>query len=626
MHVRCPFRSAALLLALVASSVGDLRGQAPAAFAELSVPSGARASSLQQIGKIAVYDDGTRLQAWSAHTRIWRGVARSASASVRMANDWLVLRDGAKWDAFSSMRGVWTRLQTSSAAAIVNPASQRNDSILVVRDGDTLHAFSGFTGRWVSQSIPSSAQVRVQRHAAVATDGSLAWGLGAFDMVWRSKGLPGSATVSRADSFGATVESAGQVFGYSAQTRSWSSARLPGGAFTRHGTGDVQLWVGAPLALAYSALQGRFVATSVGGGIVRVGVEDELAYVQTGSGTALFSAPRATWLRTAIPSSASVRTSATVAIFVEATQVHAYSALRASVTTRNESVRALTLARAVAGCQQQNGRPLLFSASSGRWSSPPARALSKAPNMLAHAALLESSGGHLAWSARSDRYVERLHASGAVLFVNPATSIPAIVESGAMHVFDERAARWLSRTRTSTQAPSIWRTSMLAVDGSSLVGFASQTGRLEEIRVGSNGAFALRAGSELVTALHGKGVWAYSATPDLLTAAQFPEFRRIFTIGSTLPIYLAAPAGSAVLPMLGVRRSGQATPFGTLDLELATVVLGPALSVSADASASFEVSIPVDAALRGVELAWQGLVLPKSSGAYLTRSAQSSLQ
>lgn len=612
-----------LSTALLALPLG---AQLPSSFGELALPGGASASSLQQIGKIAVYDDGNSFIAWSSHTRKWRGVSHSPQATLRIANDWALVQDGSSWLAFSSMRGVWSRLTPATSAAVVNPASQRNDSLVLVRAGNTVHAFSGFSGRWVSQAISATASIAVQRHVAVAADGTTAWGLGAFDMQWRSVALPSTGTRPTADGFGGSVEAGADAFAYSAQTRAWSSARLPGGALQRFAAGDVQIWIGGPIALAYSAMRGSFANQTTGAGSPTVLVDRQLASVATASGVSFFSAPLASWTRTSIPSSALQSLNATLAILTEANRVHAYSALSGSVATRNVAVTAVQTTRALGACLDQSGKPLLYSAMSGTWSDAPANALARPAALVAHAALVETSAGFSAYSARTASFVPLSLASGASVLANPATSILGVSDAQRLYVFDDRSLRWLSRGRATTQVPAVWRTVLMGDDGSQLVGFASQTGRFETRPVPANGGYSLRASSELVTALHSKGIWAFSATPDFLTAAQFPEFRRIFVIGSVLPIYLSAPASSAVLPLLGARRSSQATPFGLLDLDLATLTSGAPIAIGSEGVFAGEIPIPNQIALRGAEIAWQAFVLPPQGSPYLTRSAQTSIR
>lgn len=622
------FRALLCAATLSALAATHARAQGASAFGELPISGGTTASALTQLGKIAVYDDGTALFAWSSHTRRWIGIPKSAQAILRQANDWLVVQDGTTWRAFSSMRGAWETKQLSSLASILNPASQRNDSILLVRDGNKIHSFSGFVGLWREQAIPATAQVVVQRHAAIAATDSTLWGFGAFDGVWRTQSIGATPSALFADSFGAVAEVGNTVYGYSAQSRSWASATLPGGTLARARAGDIAIWLGTPIALAWSALRGRFVTQLVGTGASQIQVNRQVAVIRRSASTLFFSSPLAAWTTSSIPGSAVLSLDATCAVLVEPTVVHGYSALTGSIATVNEAVSAPQVARAVGAVVGASGKPLLYSAIQSRWFAAPGNAKVGPATIAAHAALVDTTTGHAAWSSRTGRFTPLLSSGGAGIS-NPATSILGVLESTRLSIFDERSQRWLRRARLTAQNPSVWRTVLLGLDGATLVGYGSQSGRLEAQGVSTSVApFTVTTSSELGTALHAHGVWAYSPLPELLTAAQYPEFRRIWTIGNTLPIYLAAPAQSAAIPFLGARAAVPIpTTFGELDIDLNALVVGVPLALSSIPSTSFEVAIPNDVALRGIELAWQALVLPRApSVPYLTGSSSTLLR
>ena len=621
--LRCLHCLLALLLPLLAASW--LSSPAPAqspAFAELRLAGGVSAFALVQRGKIASYDAKTSLHVWSAFTRQWSALSKSPGAFVRQANDWALVHDGLRWSAFSSMRGSWETKILSASATIVNPASQRNDSILLVRDGQKLHAFSGFVGRWVEISVDLKARVAVQRHVAIVAERNTLYGLGAFDMRWRSLAVPAQARTLYADSFGALAEVAGRVYGYSAQTRSWASSTLPPGNPNVQRSGDVCVWHSAPFALAWTALKGRFVSLTVGAGSAKLLVDRQLAYVETKLSSHFFSAPLASWASLKLASAVTVRVSATCALLVEAQRSHGYSCLTGSFSRLNAQLSKPVLSRAAASLQDASGRPYLFSAIRGSWSLVPANALAKAAKLSAHAALIETKTGFVAWSTRSGRFVPWTgNVATASVLTNSKTSILQIASKTRVWLFDARSERWLSATHAASSQPSAWRSTWLAAAGAQLLGFGSQNGRLERMNTNvSQASFLPHASSETATAIHARGIWAYSPLPDLLSAAQFPEFRRIWTLGSVLPFWLHLPPRSSAIPLLGARQNlPSRTAFGLLEISPASLVLGPALSGSALRSLSFEVSIPATVSLRGFELAWQALVLAPSS-TYLSRS------
>ncbi|MCA8972243.1 MAG: hypothetical protein KDC95_20815 [Planctomycetes bacterium] len=617
-----------LLIGTSVVATMDARGQGVPAFAELPLPGGANAASVTQLGKIAAYDDGAMLYSFSAHTRKWSGIAKSASATLRQANDWFLLVDGTRYSAYSAIHGTWRSVTLSTSAVVLNPASQRNDSIVLVQDGATIHAYSGFTGQWVSRSFGATATFAVQRHAALAADGTTLWGIGAFDMVWRSQSMATTATRVVADSFGGYAEAGGSVYGYSAQTRTFASASLPPGGLTVSESGDVAIWYAAPQALAWSALRGNFSTLTVGTGAAIVESSRQVGLIALAGTTHFYSAALGTWTSVTVPVSATRILDSTTALVVDVSSVHAYSAWTGTVTSLPQTVTQPQVTRAVAAAVSSGGMPWIYSAITGLWYPAPTGALSQPALLSVHGGLVRTSTGFAAFSSRTGTFTPFVTSNG-VPFSDPATAILGIIEPNRLSVFEERGARWHSTSVQNAPVPSTWRLVLINADGNKLQGFGAQNGILEQqIIPASTLPVALRASSEVATAQHAKGVWGYSSLPDVLTAAQYPEFRRIFLTGNPLPLYVSAPANSAVVSLVGARATNPlATPFGNLHIDLASLVVGPVLPVSASGTAAVELATPSVPSLRGIDLAWQGFVVPNGPApAYLTRAAATLLR
>lgn len=624
-RVRLALHVSFLWAAVLTSGAGV--AQRPSAFTDLPLPAGASSAALVQLGKIASYDAGPALYAYSAHTRRWTSVSKSPNAILRQANDWFLLADGQLITALSYLEGLWRGIQVSASSTIINPPSQVNDSMVLVRDGNQIHAFSGFTGKWVSKTLPNSATVVVQRHTALAVDGTTLWGLGAFDMVWRSRSMNAPATRVFVDSFGGFAEAGTEVYGYSAQTRSFASATLPAGTLTRGATGDVAIWQGGPQALGWSALRGSFASALVGTGVATVEVERQVGIVAVPQATHFYSAPLGTWTQAALPATATRMADSTTVLVVEPTAVHAYSAWRGTIASQQQAVVLPAVSRAVASAQiQSSGLPLLYSAVTGQWHAVPLGTSAQVAAISVHAAIVATTSGFAAFSARDGSFSALPAASGTVLH-DPATAILGVLEPTRLSLFEERAHRWHSVPLAGPVNPARWRLSLLANDGLRLIGFGAQTGLIEEQVIPQTALpLALRASSELATGLYAKGIWAYSALPDLVTASQFPEFRRIFLLGNALPLFVAAPTSSLVATFAGARAATPlATPFGDLHVDLASFVPGPALT-TINGSASVEIMTPSLTSLLGIDVVWQGLVLPPTARAYLTRPTQSLLR
>ncbi|MCB9890220.1 MAG: hypothetical protein H6832_06505 [Planctomycetes bacterium] len=619
---------ACLLIGTSLAATITAHGQGVPAFAELQLPGGALAASVTQLGKIAAYDDGATLYSFSAHTRKWSGIAKSAAATLRQANDWFLLVDGTRYSAFSAIHGTWRSVTVSPSAVVLNPASQRNDSIVLVQDGTTIHAYSGFTGQWVSRSFGATTAFAVQRHAAMAADGTTLWGIGAFDMIWRSQAMTTTATRVVADSFGGYAEAGGTVYGYSAQTRTFASASLPPGAVSVSESGDVAIWHAAPQALAWSALRGSFATLTVGTGAAIVESSRQVGLIALAATTHFYSAALGTWTSVSVPVSATRILDSTTALVVDASNVHAYSAWTGTVASLAQTVTQPQVTRAVAAAVSSSGMPLIYSAITGQWHAVPTGTLSQPALLSVHGGLVRTSTGFAAFASRTGTFTPFATSNG-VPISDPSTAIVGIIEPNRLSVFEERGPRWHSRTVQNAPVPATWRMVLINADGNKLDGFGAQNGILEQqVIPASTLPIALRASSEVATAQHAKGLWGYSSLPDVLTGAQYPEFRRIFVTGNPLPLYVSAPASSAVVSLVGARAASPlSTPFGDLHVDLASLVVGPVLSVSTAGTASVELATPNVPSLRGLDLAWQGFVVPNGPApAYLTRAAATLLR
>ena len=609
----------------VAVSAAD--GQRPASWAALSVPSGVQAGSIRQIGKLVIYEHNKKLHVYSAFTRSWHLTSYPSGSQLRYANDWLLIQTGQNFTAFSSMHGVFQRIYLSSRAYVVNPAAQRNDSMVLVQDGDQLHSFSGFTGQWLQQSVDGNAVVAVQRHVAVVAEDDEVMGLSAFGSRWVKASTSGPMTTVLADGTVGIAQNNTEIWGFSAQRQNWTTTRALAGSPTPTYRGDVAVWMDSQTLLGFSGLQGAF-ASMTSTGMPTIVVDQQLAVASLGAGTALFSAPLAAWKVWFTASTPTVATSSATAILVESSFVHAYSALLGTVSTKLVSSSQHDVNWTVASVVSRwTDIPYLYSAYTGQWRAGPVSPRRTAPMTAINSALLETKVGYSAFSARTGAFVPCLVATTSTTSASSATSTPhvdrnsgilAVQEKREVHVFDARRDVWVSQSLPNAGAVSlaIWRTSMLFRQGRRCWGYGSQVGEIDSTMLPES-AVASKVSSESVSVSTARHLVAYSPVPDLLPLAQFPEFRRMFADGTVMELQLRGEPGAAAAVLLGFRMATPVTlPYGAFYLFPGS--MGALWGGTVPTDGTQVLRIPMPGGLRGLDVSFQAGLIP-AAGVYLSR-------
>ncbi|MBK8100210.1 MAG: hypothetical protein IPK26_24165 [Planctomycetes bacterium] len=602
---------ASALAAQSAPAWSDLTGLGPIAGA-----------NVQNLGKLAVYQDQGILHTWSAFTRTWTAIAVSANATLRLTNDCLLIRDGTQWTAFSSYSGRFAPLSVSPGAQLVNPSGQDNDSVLLVSDQGSLHAFSGFVGSWVSRAISGQAMVAVQRHVALLADGPTLGGFAAHDGQWHDTVTVTTPLAVTCDGYAGAVESATEVNCFSGIHGTWVRAQKPPGS-VRVRNDDWIVWHDGVQATAFSGLRGT-VAAGVFGAFALANSEDLFGVFATPAGFVAWSAVTGQFTPVLAAPGATVSTSVGVALFVEPQQVIGFSPTRG--TTAGLAITAqVTGVAGVVGyaLPSLNGTPLLFSSLTGSWHTPPGDALGGAPLLSTTSALLPTTGGARAFSSRSGAFVP-LNAPGLSLDAQASSAPAAAWNTTLLASFDCRTERWITLPRTGTGSPTvqIWRTEMFVVDGNAVHGFGTQVGNwystpLPEPWIGG------RASSESATVVTNQHVLAFAAVPQTAAMAQFPEFRRASPVGAPLRLQLRLPQGDAAFLAGSVLAPApmMLPGLGTLLLDPTVMNATFALPDPGQDRSTWALPVPAQPALRGSEWFFQSLVLPTNGAPYLTDAA-----
>lgn len=596
----------------------SIPAQQPSSWAALSLPNGANPSAVQELGKLVAYVDSGTLHVFSAFTRQWHSHPFTPTSQLRHANDWVMIHDATRYTAFSSMRGTFETITVSPNAVVVNAPSQRNDSILLVRDGATLHSFSGFSGQWAQKPVSTAASIAVQRHVAVVADGTSLLAMSAYGTAWIPQTTAAPMTQLFADGTVGLAQNSTTIWGFSAQKQTWRSAANPGSGVLPQRDDDVAVWVGPTRLLGFSGLLGEFGSQPVGAA-VQVTVDQCLAVATVGNAVAFFSAITAQWTVYGTLSTPTLTTGAVTALLAEMNAVHAYSALTGAVSTLVVSPAQTEINwTAAAVVEFGTNVPYLFSAFTGRWTVAPISPLGALPAMAFNGALLQTSWGFSAFSARTGAIVPLLEAQNATSHVDPQSGILAVEGASALHVFDPRRGTWISEALQGTGPVNvgIWRTTLIVREDRRCIGYGSQTGEIEVYDL-PEAEINTRVSSESGSVVTANYLVAYSPLPDLLPLSQFPEFRRVFADGSTLQLQLRGePAAPAAILVGWPLASGLVLPLGTFFLDPAS--MGVLWSGSIPFAGTAVVEVPMPAGLHGLRVGFQAGVLPLG-GAYVSR-------
>ena len=412
----------------------------------------------------------------------------------------------------------------------------------------------------------------------------------------------------------------GGVHAFSGNARTWSTARLPAAATFVRGD-DWGLWFDANRMLGYSSLQNRF--TAFAGGASTAVANDLFALATTTTDSVAFSAITGAFTRVAA-AGATLTAGTSVALLADAQGLHAYSAVNDRVATQVVATTSQGAAGTIAFARPAaTGHPMLFSGLTGIWHPAPASALPIDPAMTTTSAALLTNTGLLAFAARSGTFVP-LARPGLAFTSNTASAPLLAFDATHLFAFDSRSARWQTITRSGTSTPQvqIWRTAALVIDGGSAFGFGAQGGTWSQQTL-PGPIMGIRANSESCRVISGNELLVFSALPEVIPFAQFPEFRRVQPRNGNLRIVLPVPA--TALAVLGVGRlatSPVPVPgLGELLLDAVGLVTVPVPSTPTGEPARMVFTLPSAPPLVGLEVGLQAVVLRNGQAPWLTAAS-----
>lgn len=617
------FALGAFLCALAPTTA---EAQRESSWARLALRTSPNVANLTQLGKVALYVDGTTVHFFSGFHRAWRSATlQSGNSTTGVFNDIAYVVEPTQVLAFSAYRGVVEPLAVSPAATVLN--TQRNDSILIVQDGLTLYTFTAFEGRWRSRLLAGpTPRVVTNRHAALLVEGNQFAGMSAFHGTWSAIDGGAPAQALRADGSWGTVETATRIFAFSAQRNAWqSTAALPG--MQARASEDCILYWNATDAIGYTGLRHKFAHTSLSGA-TPIAVADALfAIVQDGTTLHFFSAVLGRWNRTNTSTVVAIQTGRQIASWQDGGSVHAYSPFHGTITATQVPIAQFATNHGVVAALptfDRDGNVRLYSSLLGAFVEAPAGSAHQLPELVWAGALLRTSTGYSAFSGRTGRFTPLPASSSALTWTNPDSGILAIEDTNAFHVFEARREAWLDVAKTpgSNLQVAIWRTTLVAIDGNTAHGFGTLSGELESIQLPAP-VTHVGANSESDRVIAGTDIYAFGATPDVTTLYQYPEFRRVYTTGSDLEVRVSGePLAGTILLTSFLARSSVALPaIGSLYLDPNALVTLPLGSLSPEGNTSLVSMLPEVSYLMGRELYFQALLLPGSGTPYLSRLA-----
>lgn len=624
--VRRMVQALALLRSMLAGLValwaaGAARSQARDAWANLPVPQGVISSLVTSIGKLTVCRDGDYVHVHSAVTRRWHSQWVGAAATLRLTNDWLLVQTPGQWLALAASNGQFQSLLVSPNAQVLNPLGQDNDTLLLVLDGTQLAAFSGFRGEWVLRQVGPNPSHALRRHVAIVGDGLNLLAIDSQRGAWIAQAITQAPQWLSADGSVAAAGDGTSVFAYAAGTGRWSStAALPGAQLFR--SSDWVLFANGQEVLACSGLHGHWERAALGA-VQVVAREEHYCLLATAADFVAFSALRGSFSAPLAPNSARAVVGSSVALFAEAAALHGYSPVRQTVATLPQTSLFEEVAGVVGHAQPAHGgAPWCFSALTGSFVQAPA-VVQPQPQMTTTGLIWSVPGGLLAWSGRSGNFVP-LTGPQLLPIGNAASAVAGAYNDTHFFGWDARNDRWVALPRSTTAPPMVlaWRTAMLVVDGNLLAGFGAQDGRWATTTL-PEPLVSARANSESSRVLTANHVLAHAALAEVVSLAQFPEFRRALAAGGTVRCQLAASSSELAVFAFGLP-AAQPTPIpglGQLAIDPAVMATMLRLPDPVRELIELELATPPSPTLIGSEWRCQALLLDSQAQARLTGAA-----
>lgn len=160
---------------------------------------------------------GPNVYAFSAHTRSWSQHPALGNATFARGDDWGLWHDASGGFAYSGLTGSFTAFSLGGAYVAAS-----SDLYALLDDGTSLHAWSAVTADFVPLG-PSPSAIDAGLGAALLHDANSVRGYSALRQQVQALPTSGGASAAGA-SVAHVVDSAGQLFAFSAVTGTWHAA------------------------------------------------------------------------------------------------------------------------------------------------------------------------------------------------------------------------------------------------------------------------------------------------------------------------------------------------------------------------------------------------------------------
>jgi hypothetical protein len=582
-------------------------------------------TAISNTGTTTSYLTATHAHFYSGITKQWRSVAIASPGFYEHYNAYAVVVDGTQIHAFCSRTGEIATITTSGNATLVSgPAS--SSWVTIVIDGTQAWGFSGFRGAWqpLTLSQPNATAV-AQRVTGLIKDGTTVYGFSAYHGTFVPVAADAQATIQVASGgeVGA-AHSPGILRGFSANQNAW-------GVMAFNAVQGTVLKEGAILAFSddtavgFSGLTGTFATETLTAQYTGGLQADAMVGVFTdGADTVCYGAGQGAFARLQNVTTPSYVTDYHFAMVIEPGKVTPFSAMMSQFGAPITGSHSISTNDAMAYAAPVSGAGYAYSPLLNTWTQAPATPTPFASVVTRSGALLVHANGYEAISARYGTWVS-LPTTAVGSYQAPTNSSAMLVFEGSdtAHVFDTRINRWNTLHGNGPLTATVFRHSVLAHDGVNGYGYGIPSSRWDTVSL--NGlpvsVFDLSSSTGIIETAQDFHI--YCVTGDLSYEGREPEFSRSMKLGNVMRMHQVAPAGSALISLIGLTPAyldlGPDTGILFIDPGTIFAVNLPVLMPS-NGLLHIDVHLPEDPALIGLQPHLQNIVFPPAGQPYLTTS------
>lgn len=610
--------SGSLLIALAVAA------SAPAAdlnnWRSIPAPTGLT-GTVDAIGTTASYLTATDAHFYSGITKEWTVFPITSPSFFEQYNAYMVLQDGNQIYGFATRTGTLEVLTASPGATIISgPVS--SSWITLVSDGTNAWGFSAFRGKWVPLPVPLSQPnptMLTRRYCGLIQDGNTVWGFSAHWGTFVPVAADPQTVISVEEETG-SAHSNGVFRAFSTHQNTWGVQAFP--------TGNSILEIGYAIAfsgtsaLAFSGLTGTFATATTAAPVAGVANTAMVVAFHDGNDVVCYAAGQGNFARRTAPG-ALFDGNYEFMMVIEAGQVTPFSSITGGFGPSIPGTFQLSTNEVIAyadGATTDYGYSPILNA----WTAVPAVTQVGNPILVRSSVAVPHAGGYVALSARHGTWVAQATTlTNAYLAPSNTSTILLLDNNDAAIVFDTRLNRFapLPKIGTGPLTIAINRHTVIAHDSAAAYGFGQPTGRWDVLPLTAP-VLNLDIASSIGFIETSAELAVYCVQGSLSYDGRFPEFSRAMKLGNVLRMHQVAPAGSAIVSLVGVKPGFlDLGPAGILFMDPAMIITFalPAV-VPANGLLDIDLPLPLDPVLIGVQPHIQDIVLPPSAPAYLSTS------